>query len=195
MKILLINGSSTPQGIELGKLNDTLHQFALNFLSENNCDIEITVIKNGYVIEDEIQKILNADIVLLQIPIWWFGQPWPVKKYIDEVFSSGRAQFCSIDTRPREISKLEYGVKGLLTNKKYIINTTWGAPELIFNNKKSFMNGGSLDDILMPIYKQFEYIGMKRISGYHCFNISKNPNIDNIIQAYKTYLNKLIKEN
>ena len=36
-----------------------------------------------------MQKFLWADVVIYQMPGWWMGAPWTVKKYLDEVFTAG----------------------------------------------------------------------------------------------------------
>ncbi|MDV3444045.1 NAD(P)H-dependent oxidoreductase, partial [Pseudomonas otitidis] len=36
---------------------------------------------------EELQKFLWADVIVWQMPGWWMGAPWTVKRYIDEVFT------------------------------------------------------------------------------------------------------------
>ena len=41
------------------------------------------------VLSSEIEKYLWADTVIYQMPGWWMGEPWILKKYIDDVFTIG----------------------------------------------------------------------------------------------------------
>lgn len=40
-------------------------------------------------VRDELDKILRADLVILQFPLWWFGPPAILKGWIDRVFVYG----------------------------------------------------------------------------------------------------------
>ncbi|EQB5859007.1 NAD(P)H-dependent oxidoreductase, partial [Campylobacter coli] len=81
--ILLLNGAKS-FGHSGGKLNDTLHEVAKESLLNLGLKVDETYIDKGYDIENEVAKILNADAIIYQMPGWWMGEPWIVKKYIDE---------------------------------------------------------------------------------------------------------------
>ncbi len=51
-----------------------------------------TFVERGYTPDEEVQKHLLADSVVLQTPVNWFGAPWIYKKYVDEVFNAGLAK-------------------------------------------------------------------------------------------------------
>jgi NAD(P)H dehydrogenase (quinone) len=40
-------------------------------------------------IADEVHKVLSADLVILQFPLWWFGPPAILKGWLDRVFVYG----------------------------------------------------------------------------------------------------------
>ena len=40
-------------------------------------------------VRDELDKILRADLVVLQFPLWWFGPPAILKGWLDRVFVYG----------------------------------------------------------------------------------------------------------
>lgn len=42
-------------------------------------------------VEAEQEKILAADAVILQFPLWWFGMPAILKGWVDRVFAYGLA--------------------------------------------------------------------------------------------------------
>src|SRR6478735_12840799 len=80
-------------------------------------DIKTTVVDKGYEVEEEIEKWLWADVVIMQTPIYWFSIPGKFKQYIDcvymdNIFFKGSSQ---------------YGRGGLLTGKKYMFSLTWNA--------------------------------------------------------------------
>lgn len=83
--ILIINGGKK-FGHSEGQLNDTLTKVAEDCLSRIGHDVEIVRADSQYNVNDEVQKILQADVIIWQMPGWWMGAPWTVKKYMDEVF-------------------------------------------------------------------------------------------------------------
>jgi len=88
MNILLIDGGQA-FSFTGGRLNHTLQQTARETLSALGHAIKETVIEDGYDKEAEVEKWLWMDAVIWQMPGWWMGEPWTVKKYVDEVFSAG----------------------------------------------------------------------------------------------------------
>ena len=55
--------------------------------------VQETHIDKGYDAESEVQKLLDSDVWIYQMPGWWMGEPWIVKEYIDKVFIAGLASF------------------------------------------------------------------------------------------------------
>src|SRR5690606_4437475 len=91
MNILLINGAKA-FAHSGGRYNDTLHELARGELAEMGHVIQETRVDDGYDTEAEVDKFLWADVVIYQMPGWWMGAPWTVKKYIDEVFTAGHGK-------------------------------------------------------------------------------------------------------
>lgn len=83
MNILLIDGGQH-FGHSAGRLNHTLHQTARDTLTALGHTVKETVIEEGYDKDAEVEKWLWMDAVVWQMPGWWMGEPWTVKKYIDE---------------------------------------------------------------------------------------------------------------
>ena len=98
--ILLINGSKK-FGSSEGRLSATLQEVAKETLQSFGCNIVETHIDKGYDIESEVQKLLDSDVWIYQMPGWWMGEPWIVKKYIDEVFTMGHGKLYTSDGRSR----------------------------------------------------------------------------------------------
>ena len=78
--------------------------------------VTTTEIDRGYTPGEEAQKILDNDAIIWQMPGWWMGEPWIVKKYIDEVFTAGGKNFLHSDGRHHQTPDVGYGTGGLLTN-------------------------------------------------------------------------------
>ena len=117
-KILLLNGGKQFAHSD-GRYNATLHDAAVAFLDRAGCDVKTTFIDGGYDIEEEVQKFLWADVVIYQMPGWWMGAPWTVKKYLDEVFTAGHGSLYANDGRTRADASQKYGSGGLIQGKQY----------------------------------------------------------------------------
>lgn len=101
MKILLINGGKA-FAHSGGELNNTLHSVAVRTLNELGYELRETVIDQGYDLDAEVQSYLWADTIVYQMPGWWMGTPWTVKRYIDEVFTAGHGSLYASDGRSRQ---------------------------------------------------------------------------------------------
>ena len=98
MNILLLDGGKA-FGHSAGRLNHTLHQTARSALQAQGHHTRETVIDEGYDLPQEVDKFLWMDAVIWQMPGWWMGPPWTVKKYMDEVFTAGAGMLFSNDGR------------------------------------------------------------------------------------------------
>ena len=82
--ILIVNGAKQ-FAHSSGELNDTLTELANAVLGELGHSVKISRADSDYEIQQEIQKYVWADIIIYQMPGWWMGAPWTVKKYMDEM--------------------------------------------------------------------------------------------------------------
>ena len=107
MKTLIINTHLMYPGWSEGKLNLTLMNLATDFFVERGHQVTETFVERGYNPEEEVDKHVAADLVILQTPVNWFGAPWIYKKYVDEVFNVGLARkvFLEGDGRTRSDSR------------------------------------------------------------------------------------------
>jgi modulator of drug activity B len=117
-KVLLLNGAKQFAHSD-GRYNATLHQTALSFLDRAGFDVKETQIDAGYDLAEEVAKFLWADVIIYQMPGWWMGAPWTVKKYLDEVFTEGHGSLYANDGRTRSDASQKYGSGGLLQGKQY----------------------------------------------------------------------------
>lgn len=77
--ILIINGAKKFAHSN-GQLNDTLTEVADGTLRDLGHDVRIVRADSDYVVKAEVQNFLWADVVIWQMPGWWMGAPWTVKK-------------------------------------------------------------------------------------------------------------------
>ncbi|MCE3039092.1 NAD(P)H-dependent oxidoreductase [Helicobacter anatolicus] len=188
--ILLIHGAKD-FGLSKGRLNSTLHDVAKDTLQSLGLHINETHIDKGYDIEVEVQKILDSDAIIYQMPGWWMGEPWIVKKYIDEVFNAGAGKLYANDGRSREDISKKYGSGGLSQNKKYMFSLTWNAPLEAFTDKEQFFEGVGVDGIYLHLHKAHQFLGMSALPTFICNDVIKNPQVQKYIKDYQAHLLKV----
>ncbi|MCE3036696.1 NAD(P)H-dependent oxidoreductase [Helicobacter sp. faydin-H20] len=188
--ILLINGAKD-FGLSKGRLNSTLHDVAKDTLQSLGLYINETHIDKDYDIEVEVQKILDSDAIIYQMPGWWMGEPWIVKKYIDEVFNAGAGKLYANDGRSREDISKKYGSGGLSQNKKYMFSLTWNAPLEAFTDKEQFFEGVGVDGIYLHLHKAHQFLGMSALPTFICNDVIKNPQVQKYIKDYQAHLLKV----
>lgn len=188
--ILLINGSKK-FGSSGGRLSATLQEVAKETLQSFGCNIIETHIDKGYDIETEVQKLLDSDVWIYQMPGWWMGEPWIVKEYIDKVYMSGAGKFFVSDGRHSNNPSKNYGKGGLLHDKKYMFSLTWNAPIEAFTDKDEFFGGVGVDVVYLHLHKAHEFLGMQALPTFICNDVVKNPQVEQYIQEYKAHLQKV----
>ncbi|MBA0883142.1 NAD(P)H-dependent oxidoreductase [Flavobacterium undicola] len=193
-KVLLINTHLTYPNWTEGTLNNSFIQKAKDFFEAKDFEILETKIEEGYNADEEVDKHLEADIVMLQTPVNWFGAPWIYKKYVDEVFNSGllSKKFLSDDGRTREDMTKQYGTGGHLQGKKFMISATWNAPAEAFDNPaQQLMQGKSTSDLFLNISSNYRFCGVEILPDYNCFDIFKNEDIAKDLENYPKHLEKV----
>jgi NAD(P)H dehydrogenase (quinone) len=83
-------------------------------------------------IKREHQLLSEADLIIMQFPLWWYSMPGVLKGYIDRVFSMGWA----------------YGGGQALSGKKVLVSMTTGAPEFAWTPDKR----GTIQDIFKHLF-------------------------------------------
>lgn len=193
-KVLLINTHLSYPNWSEGKLNDTFHQVAKDFFTSQLIQVLETKVEDGYVPEQEVEKHIDADIIILQTPVNWFGAPWIYKKYVDEVFNSGlnSQKFLSGDGRTRTDPTKQYGTGGKLQGKKFMICATWNAPEEAFDNPaQQLLQGKGISDLFLNITSNYRFCGCDIVTGYNCFDIFKNENMAKDLKNYPEHLKRM----
>lgn len=186
-KILLLNGGKAFAHSH-GQYNSTLHDAALAFLDRAGCDVKTTFIDGGYDVDEEVAKILWADVVIYQMPGWWMGAPWTVKRYLDEVFTAGHGSLYANDGRTRSDASQKYGSGGLIQGKQYMLSLTWNAPVQAFEDPSDFFEGKGVDAVYFPFHKANEFLGMSALPTFICNDVMKGPDIARDVTRYEQHL-------
>lgn len=187
MKVLLINGGKA-FAHSGGKLNNTLHQVAVETLGELGHEVRETVIEQGYAVDAEVQNYLWADAIVYQMPGWWMGAPWSVKRYIDEVFTEGHGALYASDGRSRQDPTKQYGRGGLLQGRQYMLSLTWNAPLEAFNEPNNFFEGRGVDGVYFPFHKSQEFVGLAALPTFIAHDVIKAPDVESDTAAYRKHL-------
>lgn len=195
--VFIINGGQK-FGHSGGAFNKTVTSWTQDFLTENGFEVRVTDINSEFIPIDEVENFKWADIIIYNTPIWWFQVPNRLKKYIDEVFSAGHNNgIYKNDGRSRINPAINYGTGGLMHGKKYMVNTTWNAPDTAFTLPGEFFNETSVDDgVLFGFHRMNAFTGMDKLQGFHFHDLEKNATlerVENYRNEYLEYLSTIFK--
>lgn len=188
--ILLINGAKTFAHSN-GQLNDTLTELAQEVLSGLGHQVQVTRADSEYDAKAEVEKFLWADTVIYQMPGWWMGAPWTVKKYIDDVFTEGLGSLYANDGRSRSDASKKYGSGGLIHNKNYMLSLTWNAPMDAFNDAEQFFHGVGVDGVYLPFHKANQFLGMQTLPTFIVNDVIKAPEVEAYMAQYRDHLTQV----
>ena len=176
-EILILNGGMA-YGESGGRLNASFSEIMVDELKKLGKNAQITHIAKGYEIKAEVAKWSKADCVIWQIPGWWMGEPWIVKKYIDEVlYAEAVGVLFTGDGRSRNDISKHYGSGGLCANKAMMLSTTWNAPLYAFNCVGEFFDGRGVDEVFAHFYKIHQFIGFSKfLPSFMANDVHKVPN-------------------
>ena len=98
--------------------------------------------------EVEQQRLINADIIVLQFPFFWYSVPSIMSRWMEETFVHGFSHGSTGDK---------------LKDKKLIVSFTSGAPEEMY--QKGGLQNYSIEEFLPPL-KQFANLCQMQWCGY-----------------------------
>lgn len=96
-------------------------------------------------VKAEIEKLLWADVLILQFPLWWFSMPAILKGWVDRVFAYGFAYGVGEHSDRRWGDR--YG-EGRLSGKRAMLVVTAGGWQEHYSARGI---NGPIDDLLFPI--------------------------------------------
>ena len=188
--ILLVNGAKTFAHSN-GQLNDTLTELAQEVLLDLGHQVQVTRADSEYDAKAEVEKFLWADSVIYQMPGWWMGAPWTVKKYIDDVFTEGHGSLYANDGRSRADASKKYGSGGLIHDKNYMLSLTWNAPMDAFNDAEQFFHGVGVDGVYLPFHKANQFLGMQTLPTFIVNDVIKAPEVEAYMAQYRKHLTQV----
>ncbi len=193
MKKALIINAHQEYPFAKGELNKALADKFANFLSSKGYEIKTTTMKDNWDVEEEVEKHVWADLIILQSPVNWMGVPWSFKKYMDEVYTAGMfGKLCQNDGRSEEAPKENYGAGGLLQDTKYMMSLTFNAPKESFDDKNEYLfQGKTVDDLFFPQHMNFRFFGMKPLPTFACYDVMKNADIENDFKRLDKHLQEV----
>jgi NAD(P)H dehydrogenase (quinone) len=128
----------------------------------------------------EQAKLLAADAVILQFPVWWFGMPAILKGWVDRVFASG---FAIGVPKPGTKQWLRYG-EGNLAGRRAMLAVTTGGREPQYGARGVH---GPIGDLLFPInHGILHYVGMSVVEPHVSYRVVRvgGEEADALAEAY-----------
>ncbi|MEI8019256.1 MAG: NAD(P)H-dependent oxidoreductase [Schlesneria sp.] len=109
----------------------------------------------------EQEKLLRADLLIFQFPLWWFGLPAIMKGWVDRVFAAG----------------LTYGggrwySNGIFKGKRAMVSLTTGGGPTIYS--PTGLNG-EMDSLLFPIqHGMFYFLGFDVLPPFVAWSVARS---------------------
>lgn len=178
-----------------GKLNNAMTEVIRENLEGKGIEVKMTTMKDEYNVEEEVEKHVWADVVIIQSPVNWMGHPWSFKKYMDEVYSAGMmGQLCDGDGRHRTAPKENYGAGGKLNGKKYMLSLTFNAPAEAFDKEDEYLfQGKGIDDLFLPQHMNFRFFGMEPLPTFSCHDVMKDPQVEQDFARMRQHLDSIFQ--
>lgn len=195
-KILIVNAGQN-FGHSGGKFNQTVTGKTESFFRGiPGVEVKITHTDADYNPDDEVEKFVWADYIIYHTPVWWFQLPHGFKKYIDEVFTAGHQKgIYNSDGRSRQNPEINYGTGGMLGGRKYMLTTSWNAPETAFTIPGEFFNEKSVDEgPLFGFHRMNAFVSLEKMEGFHFHDIEKNADVPKDMQRYEDHLKYVFEE-
>lgn len=182
--VLIVNaGVLRPNG-EGGRLNETMTKIAREAFEMAGFSVETTDLRQDWTLEEETDKVARAKLLLVQTPIWAMSTPWQYTRWQDEVLTHPKV--CGTDGRTRTDPSKRYGTGGFLTDHYYWLSTTWNAPLEAINEPGQFFDGRGLEGVLMPLHKQFAYMGIRPfLPSFAVTDVYKHPTVEADIARWR----------
>lgn len=192
--VFIVNAHQKWEHVSEGKLNGSLTEQAFNFFKDRGINVEETRIADGYDVEEQIEKHVSSDLVILQTPIFWFNPPATFKQWTDEVFMTAMFQKkMTLGDGRVDGQDSQYGTGGQMMGRKFFISATWNAPAEAFGDpEQSFLQGKSTEDILFNVSLNYRFMGYDLLPNFHCFNVIKDPKPEIYFKEYDLHLEKIL---
>lgn len=179
-----------------GALNDAMIATATTHLTGLGHRVTTTTVEDGYDAHVEVERYLDADLVIVQTPINWFGAPWVFKRYVDEVFNAGlhSTKLLDNDGRTRSDPARQYGTGGHLHGRGLFVSSTWNAPATAFDDPEGVLFAGkSADDLLLAITSPYRFVGFTVLANYAIYDIFRDTDVAAGVRDYTSHLDRQLE--
>jgi modulator of drug activity B len=131
----------------------------LALLDRGGIDVKVTHIDAGYDVAEEVAKFLWADVIIYQMPGWWMGAPWTVKKYIDECSPRPRQPVCQRWPYPlRRVAEVRQRRPDPRQAVHAVADLECTAASL--RRPYDFFEAKGVDAVYFPFHKANQFLGM-----------------------------------
>jgi NAD(P)H dehydrogenase (quinone) len=121
-------------------------------------------------VASELARVRNADLVIFQFPMWWYGPPAILKGWFDRVMLYGETYS----------SEKRYD-RGVFRGRNAILSVTTGSPRNVFSPGRD----GDIDFYLWPIHFMLYYLGFTVWPAHVCYGIRGNSPPDRSSNEYR----------
>lgn len=131
----------------------------------------------------EIDKLKQADHIILQFPLWWFSTPAILKGWLDRTLVKGFAY-----------DKGKILADGLLQGKTASLTVTTQSDQAAYQLNGSHQ--ATMTQFLLPIHHTLRFVGIRTLEPfieYSVFNLDE-PRSQAILSNYEIYLNQLLSK-
>lgn len=108
-------------------------------------------------IKAEIDKLVEADLIILVFPLYWLGMPAILKGWLDR---------CLVENVAFGTETNQWFDDGLFAKKKIVLCFTAGGSQGFFSNRGVF---GDMDVILWPIQNALRMTGLQILDPQICY--------------------------
>lgn len=167
-QVVVISGhpelqSSNANKVILQRLSESHHHVDIRRLDQLYPDYNIDVAA-------EQQALLEADVVVLQFPFYWYSVPALLKKWIDDTFSYNFA----------------YGAQGdKLKGKDFILSFTIGGPEEAY--APTGYNHFRIEELMKPLEQTAYLAGMNYQPPVYSHRMVYIPDVYNTLEAVNSH--------
>ncbi|MFB8004039.1 NAD(P)H-dependent oxidoreductase [Nocardia sp. NPDC056000] len=136
-------------------------------------------------VRGEQEKLLWADTIIFQFPLWWYTMPAILKGWVDRVFTYHFAYGVG------EHNDVQYGERfgeGTLAGRKALLSVTAGGPESHYAARGI---NGPIDDLLFPIQHGILYYpGIEVLPPFVLYGTDRTTDADypDIAKAWRQRL-------
>ena len=172
-----------------GRLNRSLFDKAHVFFVGRGFNVRTTHSAEPWNSDEEIEKHLWCDYLLIQSPVNWMSFPWSFKRYIDLIYTlDGYEKLWMGTGRSRANPEKNYGTKGGLHGRKYMFSLTFDAPSGAFGDPSEYLTQGrSVDDLFVPMHVNYRYLAMEALPTFSLHDVIVNSDVHRDLKRFESH--------